>query len=190
MIGTYLLLFYEFFKAGLLAVGGGLATLPFIMQMIEHYPHWFGSLQLADIVAVAESTPGPVGVNAATFAGYSAAGVSGALVASFAVVLPSFLVISLIAGMLEKFKNNRLINDAFSGLRPTVSGLIAAAGYAVLKLSILRGDVSQGFLQAIDWRCAIIFAVLFAATQIKPTKNLHPIVFILIGAATGIVFKL
>ena len=74
---TYLLLFWEFFQTGLFAVGGGYSTLPFLQKMIERYPSWFGSLQLADIAAIAEATPGPVGVNAATFAGYSAAGVPG-----------------------------------------------------------------------------------------------------------------
>lgn len=187
---TLLLLFYEFFKAGLFAVGGGLATLPFILKMIERYPDWFGTLQLADIVAIAESTPGPVGVNAATFAGYSAAGVMGALVASFAVILPSFIIISIIAGALERFRSNPYVERAFSGLRPAVSGLIAAAGYSVFRLAILRGDLSAGLLQAVDWRCLILFALLFAATQIKKLKKLHPILYIAAGALAGIVLGL
>ena len=187
---TLLLLFYEFFKAGLFAVGGGLATLPFILKMMERYPEWFGMLQLADIVAIAESTPGPVGVNAATLAGYSAAGVPGALIASLAVVLPSFLVISIISGMLERFRSNRFVEQVFNGLRPAVSGLIAAAGYSVFRLAILRGNSSAGLLQAVDWRCLILFALIFAATQIKKLGRLHPVIYIAVGALAGMLLGL
>ncbi len=187
---TLLLLFFEFFKVGLFAVGGGLATLPFILEMMNRYPHWFGTLHLADIVAVAESTPGPIGVNAATFAGYSAAGVAGALTASIALVLPSFIIISIIARMLEKFRTNPYVDHAFMGLRPGVSGLIAAACYTVLSMAILRGGVSNGLIQAIDWRCLLLFVVLFAATQIPRLKKIHPIFYILVGGIVGIVFSL
>ena len=187
---TLLLLFYEFFKAGLFAVGGGLATLPFVLKMMDKYPAWFGTLQLADITAIAESTPGPVGVNAATYAGYSAAGVPGAIVASFGVVLPSFIIISLIADLLQKYRQSKLVNDAFTGLRPAVSGLIAAAAYSVLKGALLRGDVANGLLAAVDWRCVALFSVLFACTQIKRLSKIHPIFYILAGAGMGLLFAL
>ncbi len=187
---TYLLLFFEFFQTGLFAVGGGLVMLPFIQQMIERYPEWFGTLQLADIVAIAESTPGPIGINAATFAGFSAAGVLGALTATLSVVLPSFIVVSLIAPVLAKYRQNRLVNDAFTGLHPAVTGLIAAACWIVLRIAVLRGSVADGFFQAIDWRCAALFAVLFACTQIKKIKTLHPVVFILLGGLAGVVLGL
>lgn len=187
---TYLLLFYEFFKTGLLAVGGGLATLPFLLKMMEKYPAWFNGFTLADIVGVAESTPGPVGVNAATFAGYSAGGVLGALVATLGLTLPSYIVIALIAKALTRYRNSKLVNDAFSGLRPAVTGLIAAAGYAVLKLALVRGDPANGFFAAVDWRCAALFAVVFTLTQLPRVKKLHPILFILLGAAAGLLLGL
>lgn len=187
---TYLLLFYEFFKTGLLAVGGGLATLPFLMKIIERYPDWFGTVSLADIVAIAESTPGPVGVNAATFAGYTAGGVLGGIVATLALTLPSFLIVSMIARALTKYRDSKLVNDVFVTLRPAVTGLIAAAGYSVLKLALVRASFDDGFLRAIDWRCAAVFAVLLVLTQIKPTKKIHPLFFILAGAVVGIVFSL
>lgn len=187
---TLLLLFYEFFKAGLFAVGGGMATLPFVLKMMDKYPAWFGTLQLADITAIAESTPGPIGVNTATYAGYSAAGVPGAIVASFGVVLPSFIIISLVADLLQKYRQSKLINDAFNGLRPAVSGLIAAAAYSVLTGALLRGDVGNGFFAAVDWRCVALFAVLFACTQIKRLSKLHPIFYILFGAGIGLLFSL
>lgn len=187
---TYLLLFYEFFKAGLFAIGGGLATIPFLLKIMEKYPLWFGTMTLADIVAIAESTPGPVGVNAATFAGYTAAGVGGALIATLGVVLPSFIVISLIAGALQKYRSNRYINDAFEGLRPAVTGLIGAAFYSVFKMAIIRGNIETGILNAIDWRCMILFVILFACTQLPKIKSIHPIFYILAGAAAGLALGL
>lgn len=187
---TYLLLFYEFFKTGLLAVGGGLATLPFLLKIIERYPDWFGSVSLADIVAIAESTPGPVGVNAATFAGYTAAGIPGGLIATLALTLPSFLIISLISRALTKYRDSKLVNDVFVTLRPAVTGLIAAAGYSVLKLALVRSSLEDGLFAAIDWRCTAVFVVLFVLTQLKPTKKIHPLFFILAGAAIGAVFSL
>lgn len=186
---TCLLLFWEFFKAGLFAVGGGLATLPFIQHMIERYPAWFGSLQLADITAVAESTPGPIGVNAATFAGYTAAGVPGAIVASLALVLPSFLIISLIAGVYDKYKSNRIVAELFAALRPAAVGLVGAAGYAVIKSALFLG-LDGGLLAAFDWGGAALFAVLFICLLLPKLKKLHPIVYILVGAGAGLVMGL
>ncbi len=187
----YLLLFFEFFKTGLFSVGGGLATIPFLIKMTEKYPDWFGTLQIADIVAIAESTPGPIGVNAASFAGYSAAGVLGSVVASLALVLPSFIIVVLIARALQKYRDNRLVNDAFLGLRPAVTGLIAAACYSVTKSALLRGSISQlGFFGAFDLPCVILFAALFACTQIKALGKIHPIFYILVGAAFGILLRL
>ena len=188
---TLMLLFYEFFKAGLFAVGGGLATLPFLLKIMEKYPAWFEGMTLADIVAVAESTPGPVGVNAATFAGYTASGVAGALVATLGVILPSFIVISIIAGALQKYRSNKLVNDAFEGLRPAVTGLIAAAFYSVFQMAVLRGNAgSDNLLAMVDWKCFILFAVLFICLQIPKIKSIHPLFYILAGAVVGLVFQL
>ncbi|MDO4572789.1 MAG: chromate transporter [Clostridia bacterium] len=182
---TILLLFWEFFKAGLFAVGGGLATLPFIQRMMERYPHWFGTLHLADITAVAESTPGPIGVNAATFAGYTAAGVPGAVVASLAVVLPSFIVITLIAGVYVKYRESRVVEHLFRALRPAAVGLVGAAGYAVCSTVLFLGW-GGGFLKAFDWRDAALFAVIFLCMLLPKLNKLHPIVYILAGAAFGL----
>lgn len=187
---TILLLFFEFFQAGLFAVGGGLATLPFILKMMEKYPEWFGTLQLADITAIAESTPGPIGVNAATFAGYSAAGVPGAITATFAVILPSFIIISLIARALQKYRDSQLVCDLFAGLRPAVTGLIAAACWSVIRSALIIGTLSDGFFQLFNWKGVALFAVLFTLLQLPKTKNVHPIFYILAGAAAGILLGL
>lgn len=109
-------LFFEFFKAGLFAVGGGLATLPFLYDIASRYD-WMSVESITDMIAISESTPGPLGVNMATYAGYHAYGVLGGVVATFALVLPSIIVIVIVAKILEKFKENRLVKDTFAGLR-------------------------------------------------------------------------
>lgn len=182
---TYLLLFLEFFQTGLFAIGGGYATLPFIQTMMERYPAWFGTLRLADIAAISEATPGPVGVNAATFAGYSAAGVPGALVATFALVLPSFVIVSLIARALEKYRQNRLVGELFRTLRPAVTGLISAAAWSVVSAAIFTGVVADGFWQAIDWKNFALYIVLIGLLFVPKVKNLHPVFFFLAGGVVG-----
>lgn len=182
---TYLLLFLEFLQTGLFSVGGGYATLPFLQKIMERYPDWFGSLQLADIAAIAETTPGPVGVNAATFAGYSAAGVPGALISTFALVLPSFIIVSLIARALEKYRGNKLVGDLFSGLRPAVTGLIAAAAWSVIHAALMTGAIADGIWQAIDWKNVVLFFVFFGLMMLKKLKNVHPVFFFLAGGTAG-----
>ncbi len=184
---TYLLLFLEFFQTGLFSVGGGYATLPYIQKMIERYPSWFGSLHLADITAIAEATPGPVGVNAATFAGYSAAGVLGAVTATFALVLPSFLIVSVVARFVDKYRQSSLMNHLFATLRPAVTGLIAAAAWSVVQAVLFNGVFANGFLQAIDWQNLLLFFVLLGLLFIPKVKKLHPVFFFLAGGIAGVV---
>lgn len=189
---TLLLLCWNFFKTGLFAVGGGLATLPFLYDMSSAHPDWFTHAQLADMIAVAESTPGPIGVNMATYAGYSVGGVLGAVLATLSLVLPSLIIIIAIAKVLEKFTDNKYVKWAFGGLRPAVTGLISAAGWSVIKISLLKLD---GFTLARFWEvfnlpAILIFAVILFLTQFKHTKKLHPIALIALCAVIGIVFKL
>ena len=178
---TLLKLFIEFFKTGLFAVGGGLATIPFLTAMTEKYD-WFTPQQLADMIAVAESTPGPIGVNTATFAGFRAAGIPGAVMATFGLVLPSFLVILAIAGALQKYKSNPLVQNAFSGLRPASTGLIAAAGWSVLKTALSGADIMGISLPAV-----LLFAAIMILSNTKKLKSLHPAAFIGLAAMVGIV---
>ena len=178
---TLLTLFIEFFKTGLFAVGGGLATIPFLTAMTEKYD-WFTAQQLADMIAVAESTPGPIGVNTATFAGFRAAGIPGAVIATFGLVLPSFLIILAIAGALHKYKSNPLVQNAFSGLRPASTGLIAAAGWSVLKTALSGADIMGISLPAV-----LLFAVIMILSNTKKLKSLHPAAFIGLAAVVGIV---
>lgn len=177
----------EFFKTGLFAIGGGLATLPFLMNMQQTYG-WFSTEDLANMIAVSESTPGPIGINMATYVGYAHGGVLSAVLATLSLVLPSLVIICLISRILDKFQKNRLVQDMFAVIRPAVTGLIAAAGWSVVQIALMHQG--QSGLAAINWLAVLIFALLFAATQFKPLKKLHPVVFIALGALFGIVLKM
>ncbi|MBQ0038422.1 MAG: chromate transporter [Clostridiales bacterium] len=184
----YLLLFGEFFKTGLFAVGGGLATLPFLYDMCARHPDWFTAAQLADMVAVSESTPGPIGVNMATYVGFLTGGVPGAIVATLGLVCPSVIIILIVAAFLKSFRDNRFVNAAFYGLRPASTAMVASAGLSVVLLALLNTG-AQGFA-LVNWKALALAAVLLILTRwVKPTKGLHPILFILASAVVGVVFQ-
>ena len=190
---TLLLLFFEFFKTGLFAVGGGMATLPFLYDMSARHAEWFSAAQLADMIAVSESTPGPIGVNMATYVGFETSGVPGALVATLGLVTPSVIVILIVARMLKAFRSNKTVDAVFYGLRPCSVGLIAAAGILVVKIALFRFDAyaASGILTDIfNWKALVLAAVLLVLTRaVKATKKLHPVVFILASAAAGVLFS-
>jgi chromate transporter len=185
----YLLLFWEFFKTGLFSVGGGLATLPFLYDMAARYSG-FTTEELANMIAISESTPGPIGINMATYAGVNAAGVLGGIVATFSLVLPSVIIIMLIAGLLTRFRENRFVQSSMSVLRPLSVGLVGAACFSVVKVTLLNWDA----VKALDWANMIalwpllLFAVLFVVRLVW--KKVHPLVLILLGAAAGILLQL
>lgn len=189
---VYLQLFYEFFKAGLFAIGGGMATLPFLYD-ISDKTGWYSYGQLADMVAISESTPGPIGVNMATYVGFTTCGVPGAVIATLGLITPSIIIILIIAGFLKAFKDNKYVKSAFYGLRPASTGLIAAAGLSVLSLVLLNKDayaVSGTFMDLFSLPGLIMMAVLYYFTaKCKKTKGLHPVVFIAASAVIGIVFR-
>lgn len=187
----YLRLFLEFFKTGLFSVGGGMATLPFLYSMSDS-TGWFTHAQLADMIAVSESTPGPIGVNMATYVGFSTAGIPGAIVATVGLVTPSVIVILIIAKILAAFRQNKYVDAAFYGLRPCSLGLIAAAGLLVVKIALFDFDLfaqSGNFIDLFNFKAIILAAVLIVLTRfVKQTKTLHPVVFILGSALVGAVF--
>ncbi len=208
MMALFIKLFWEFFKAGLFAVGGGMATVPFLQEM-GRTTGWFSSADLANMIAVSESTPGPIGVNMATYvgnvtgrfvasgsgmtAGASAAmGVLGGIIATLGLVAPSVIIILIIAGVLNKFRDNKYVSAAFYGLRPASVALISAAGFGIVLISFFKiEDVSELWTSEIslDWRYLVLAAVLIMLTRFIPaTKKLHPIVFILFSAVVGVVF--
>ena len=188
----YLSLFWEFFKTGLFSVGGGMATLPFLYKMAET-KGWFTAAQLADMVAVSESTPGPIGINMATYVGFLTGGIPGSVIATLGLVTPSVIIILLIAGVLEKFRSNKTVDAGFYGLRPCSVGLIAAAGLLVVKIALFHFDrfaETGKWLDALNIKAILLAAVLLVLTRcVKPLKKLHPVFFILASAVAGIVFR-
>ena len=198
---TLLRLYWEFFKTGLFAVGGGMATLPFLKDIGET-TGWYTYSDLMNMLAVSESTPGPIGINMATYVGFTVRGVPGAIIATLGEITPSIIVILIVAAMLKKFRDSKLVNNAFYGLRPASTGLIGAACVAVV-LEVLTyvtvqtptGSMVNSFSLAegsglLNWPGLLLAAVLLVLTNwVKPTKKLHPIVFIGISAVGGVVFQ-
>ncbi len=185
-------LFLEFLKIGLFAVGGGMATLPFIQDMAEE-TGWCTNAQIADMLAISESTPGPIGINMATYVGYEVGGLSGAFAATLGVVIPGVIFVIIVMSVIGKFRENKLVTGAFYGLRPASAGLIAAAGILVCQLTFLNADIYEktGVITEIfNVKAFILAAVLLILTRgIKRTKNLHPIIFIAFSAVVGIAFS-
>lgn len=189
----YIRLFYEFFKAGLFAVGGGMATLPFLYD-ISDKTGWFTYGQLADMVAISESTPGPIGVNMATYVGFTTAGIPGAVIATLGLITPSIIIILIVAGFLKSFKDSKYVQSAFYGLRPASTGLIAAAGLSVAAMVVLRKDLyaaSGSILDLFNLENIVLMVILYLFTaKVKKTKGLHPVVFIAASAVVGIALHL
>ena len=194
----YLQLFWEFFKTGLFAVGGGMATIPFLYDLSDK-TGWFTHNDLANMIAVGESTPGPIGVNMATYVGFLTGmresgiltAILGAITATLGLITPSVIVILIIAAILKSFRDNKYVNSAFYGLRPASTGLITAAGITVIMstLVVIGGVTEHTF--ALNWKGLILAAVLWVLTNVvKQTKKWHPIVFIGISALIGIVFQM
>ena len=183
-------LFFEFFKAGLFAIGGGMATLPFLYN-ISDKTGWFTYGQLADMVAISESTPGPMGVNMATYVGFHIKGILGGLAAPLSLVLPSVIIIVIISKILDKFKSSSIVQNALYGLRAASTALIAAAGIGVAKIAFLHvGEdgslVLSKLFSIINWK-AIVLALAIWYGLVKWKK--HPILYIVVAAVAGIVFQ-
>ena len=178
----YLYLFLEFFQAGLFAVGGGLATLPFLYSISDRYG-WVTHHEIADMLAVSESTPGPIGVNMATYCGMKMAGLPGAVIATFGLILPSIIIILLIASLLTRFRSNRYVLSTMQVLRPVSVGLVGAATWAVLKAALFPAENWD-----ISWMAVGVFVVMLAAAL--KFQKLHPIILIALGAVIGIVLKM
>ena len=195
---TYLRLFWEFFKTGLFAIGGGMATLPFLKN-IGLATGWYSQTDLMNMLAVSESTPGPIGINMATYVGFTVAGIPGAVIATVGEVTPSIIVILIVAAMLAKFRDSKLVSNALYGLRPASTGLIAAACIDVVLQVLLRassstvsGSIMKVFslVGGLNWRGLVLAAVLLVLTNwVKLTKKWHPIVFIGLSAVVGVAFR-
>ncbi|WP_298032513.1 chromate transporter [uncultured Dysosmobacter sp.] len=200
-MSVYLRLFWEFFKTGLFAVGGGMATLPFLKDIGES-TGWYTYTELMNMLAVSESTPGPIGINMATYVGFTAAGIPGAVIATIGEVTPSIIVILIIAAMLKKFRDSKYVNNAFYGLRPASTGLIGAACVTVVlevltTVRVVSPGAGEGIVNGfaltggslLNWQGLALAAVLVALTNwVKKVKDWHPIVFIGVSAVVGVAF--
>lgn len=175
----YLRLFWEFFKTGLFAIGGGMATVPFLFD-ISARTQWFTASELANMIAISESTPGPIGINMATYVGFETAGILGGAVATVGLVTPSVIIILIIAKLLDRFTENPVVKTVFRYLRPAVIGLLLFALWQLLPLMFLGEDRRILLLPV------IAFAVLLFC-RLK-WKKIHPIAWIGVGALFGIVF--
>ena len=187
-----LLLFAEFFKTGLFAVGGGLATVPFIRDMGATYG-WITEAELANIIAIAESTPGPIGVNAATYVGYLVCGIPGAILATLGLVTPSVIIIIFVAKAIKKYSDSYLVQSLFKALRPAAIGLITAAGFSLLLTSLgVKANFTR-FTFSANWYSLLklgIYGVFTFFAFWKKTAKIHPLFFILVGGALGAILSL
>lgn len=183
----WLQMFIEFCETGLFAVGGGLATLPFLYA-ISARTGWFTTADIANMIAISESTPGPLGVNMATYVGYQTAGILGGAFATISLTFPSYVTVALIYSAMQKFKESKLVDGIFYGLRPASTALIAAAGLGVAKIALLHVDVYQatGELASLfDWKSIILAAVIFGLLN---KFRWHPVLYIAMAAVAGIAF--
>ncbi len=187
-----LLLFVEFFKTGLFAVGGGLATVPFIRDMGATYG-WISEAEIANIIAIAESTPGPIGVNAATYVGFLVCGIPGAVLATLGLVTPSVIIIILVAGAIRKYSDSHMVQSLFRALRPAAIGLITAAGFSLLLTSLgVKANFTRLTFSA-DWYSLLklgIYGVFTFFAFWKKTAKIHPLFYILTGGAIGAILSL
>ena len=193
----FLELYFRFFFVGLFAIGGGLATVPFLQSMGEA-TGWFNQSDIADMIAISESTPGPIGVNMATYVGYQsgevfgvAGGIFGGVIATLGLITPSIIVIVIVARMLQKFKNSKYVEYAFYGLRAASIGLVASACLGVAKIAFWNAEImaeSGSVFAALDYKSIILSAVIFFC--VTKFKKLHPIALILFSAVVGILLKM
>ena len=170
----YIQLFYEFFKTGLFAIGGGMATLPFLYDMADK-TGWFTAAQLSDMIAISESTPGPIGVNMATYVGYTTGGIIGGIIATIGLIAPSIIIILIVAFFLKSFRENKYVDAAFYALRPASTGLIAGAGSTVVMLTLFKLDLFKqtgNIINLFDWKALILAVIIFILTNyVKVTKK-------------------
>ncbi len=184
-----LLLVIEFFKTGLFAVGGGLATIPFLEEISWKY-HWYSIKDLTTMIAISESTPGPMGVNMATYVGYSAFGIFGGIVTTLALVAPGIIVIISVAKVLDRFKQSKIVEWIFYSIRPAVVGFILAACIGIFTGSLLQIDIfskSRNITDLFNYVNILIFVTVFALYK---RFKMNPVLVIAGCAVVGIVLRL
>ena len=164
-------LFLQFFHVGVFSFGGGYATLPFLYDIAEKY-HWYSAKQLTDMLAISSITPGPIGVNVATFAGFATSGILGSLIATTAIILPSYIIVTIVYKVLDKFRTNRNVKGAIRGLKPAGCALLSAVGIKLLFTSNLH----------------LLGTLILVAFVVASLKQKHdPLFYLGISAVLGLV---
>lgn len=187
----YFLLYFEFFKIGLFSLGGGYATLPFLYHMSEQY-HWFSPVELTQMLAISSITPGPVGLNVATYAGFKTAGIIGSIIATSAIMMPSYFMVVAISKMLKKFRNNFLVESALYALRPATAAMIGAVSIRLFKDCVIRSMSFNSFSFAkitsfLDIKAIVLIICLFIFSFYYKKD---PLIFLLIGSVAGIIMHI
>ena len=182
-------LFVTFFKLGLFTFGGGYAMIPLLTdEVISH--GWLAQQEIMNFIAVAESTPGPIAINMATFIGASQGGILGAMLATIGVVLPSFIIILLIASVVTGLMKFAGVKAFLSGVRPVVIGLILATGVGMF-ITVMLGLEHIGQKAIFNWKALVIFAIIFVTNLVYKKirkKAPSPILLILLSAVLGMIF--
>lgn len=170
-MNLFIQLFLQFFHVGVFSFGGGYATLPFLYDVAEKY-HWYSAKQLTDMLAISSITPGPVGVNVATFAGFATSGILGSLIATTAIILPSYIIVTIVYKVLDKFRTNRNVKGAIRGLKPAGCALLSAVGIKLLFTSNLH----------------LLGTLILVAFVVASLKQKHdPLFYLGISAVLGLV---
>lgn len=178
-------LYWEFFVVGCFSMGGGMATVPFLFDLADR-TGWFTTADLASMIAISEATPGPIGINMATYVGYASAGVPGGIIAPLGLVTPAVIIILLVSRLLNTLWKNPKVQDLFHVLRPASVGLIAAAAFSVCAVSLFTWD---GGL-TLHWPSIVLFGLLLAAMNLPKLNKIPSVVFIAIAAVVGMVFQM
>ena len=178
-------LYWEFFVVGCFSMGGGMATVPFLFDLADR-TGWFTNADLASMIAISEATPGPIGINMATYVGYASAGVPGGVIAPLGLVTPAVIIILLVSRLLNTLWKNPKVQDLFHVLRPASVGLIAAAAFSVCAVSLFTWD---GAL-TLHWPSIVLFGLLLAAMNLPKLNKIPSVVFIAIAAVVGMVFQM
>ena len=171
------LLFYEFFKIGLFAIGGGAVSIPFLFDLSEKF-NWFSKEELIDMIAISQATPGPIGVNMATYGGFLAGGIIGALCATIGLITPALIIVCLLAHVWRKIKRKHSVISTFNGIKASVAGLLFG-----IFLTMILPLISHSIVSIQNVKVIVIFSISLALARIK---NFPVFVVILAGAIFGI----
>lgn len=182
----YLQLFCSFLQIGLFSFGGGYASLPLIEDQVTNFHHWMTVPEFTDLITISQMTPGPIAVNSATFVGIRIAGIPGAVAATAGCVLPSCIIIFILAGLYLRYRNGSLLNSALTALRPAVVAMIASAGLSVLLTAFFRNE-QELTLSSIQWEMVFIFILCFFL--LRKTK-VSPVAVMLLAGVIKVLFSL